>query len=227
MPAKKAPKSVTEQVQAFVKKMVDNKIDRRDIAEALRHAINNMGTRRHYSQEIADELCERMRHGETIHQMSREEHLPSFECVSRWRKLHPEFDQAIARARVDQMHAWADQIISLADDVEGNYSKIEVALDDPALQRTEKAGKVTFSYHRKHVTRAQLMIDTRKWLMARFDPATFADRKTVDVAITYEDKDDEELLAELREAAQKAGVTAAEVAAWLGDDDDGGEVAIH
>lgn len=220
---------LAQKAVAFAKDMCKGR-RKGDVQTALRKAIAAISEARTvYSQELADEVIARMEAGETIRGMGKDPHMPTPECLVRWRRDNPAFDQRYARARVQQMHAWADEITSLADDCETDYGKIEVRLDDPALERTEKDGVVTFRYTRKHVTRAQLMIDTRKWLMSRFDPATFADRRTVDVAVTYEDKDDGELIAELREAAQKAGISAQDVLEWLGsgvDDNDEG-LAVH
>lgn len=159
-----------------------------------------------YCEEIATEICERVAMGETLSSICLEDRMPAKRTVWKWRQVHPKFAQDYSRARVDQMHAWADQIIHIADHAKGDF-KVSVPLDSPDLTRIERDGVVNFKFNRQHVSRARLMIDVRKWLMARFAPEDFSDRAAVNLAVSYEDKSDEELLSELREAAEKAGVT--------------------
>jgi hypothetical protein len=140
--------------------------------------------------------------------------MPDERTVWRWRQDHPDFAEAFARARVDQMHAWADQIVHLADDAEGDF-KVTVPLNSPELERIESNGEVTLKFTRKHVARTAQMIDVRKWLMARFAPEDFGDRSSVRVEANHVDKSDEELVREFQEAAHKAGVTADMIVAWL------------
>jgi len=53
--------------------------------------------------------------------------MPAERTVWKWRQVHRKFDDNYSRARVDQMHSWANQIVHLADDAEGDF-KITVLL---------------------------------------------------------------------------------------------------
>ncbi|MDU8910460.1 hypothetical protein RXV88_04165 [Aestuariicoccus sp. MJ-SS9] len=136
--------------------------------------------------------------------------------------MHGKFDEQYQRARVDQMHSWANQIVHLADDAEGDF-KITVPLDSPELQRIEKKGAVTFKFDGTHVNRARLSIDTRKFLMARYAPETFGTHSTVQINPPLDHKSDEELVQDLRDALQEAGMTTQELVELL----DGGEQALR
>lgn len=159
-----------------------------------------------FCEEVADEICERIALGETLSNVCREDRMPDKRTVWKWRKVHPKFAQDYSRARVDQMHAWADQIIHLADDAEGDF-KVSILLDSPELERIERDATITFKFNRKHVNRAALSIDVRKWLMARYAPEDFGDRSAVSLTVSYDEKSDDELLEEFREAAEKSGMT--------------------
>jgi hypothetical protein len=132
--------------------------------------------------------------------------MPAERTVWKWRQVHPKFDDAYSRARVDQMHSWANQIVHLADDAESDF-KVTVPTDSPELERIEEKGVVTFKYTRQHVTRAALMIDTRKWLMARYAPDAFGQASKVGTAIAMRHKSDEELIEDLRDALGESGMT--------------------
>ena len=80
-------------------------------------------------------------------------------------------------------------------------------MDSPELENIERDGAITFKFNRTHVNRAKLMIDVRKWLMARYAPEDFGDRSAVSLAVSYDEKSDDELLEDFREAAKKAGMT--------------------
>lgn len=159
-----------------------------------------------YSDEVASELCERIAMGETLTSICREERMPDPRTVWKWRQVRPDFNAQFAQARVDQMHAWADQIVNLADDSEGDF-KVTVPLDSPELERIESKQAVTFKFTRRHVSRTAQMIDVRKWLMARYAPEDFSDRSSVNMSMQFDDKSDDELVQDLRDAFEKSGMT--------------------
>lgn len=99
------------------------------------------------------------------------------------------------------MHSWADQIVSLADDIQVDY--LRDSKGEPVMDANGQPIKVTES-----VSRTRLRIETRKWLMAKILPAVFGDKLSVDAHHTHKAADDAELLHQLREAASAAGVPA-------------------
>lgn len=214
-PAKK--KAEPKDHIALIRKAVDDAIFETSVAEAvtmLRQVIADVQPITEFSDALAAEICERMALGETVADIIKAKDMPDEKSIYRWRKSQPEFGQSYARARVDQMHAWADQIVTLADGAEGGF-RVVVPVDDDILQRIEKTGMVEFRFNRKHVTEADLQIKTRQWLMARLAPDDFGEKSTVNHHHNFEDKDDAELRAEFRNAAEKAGLSPEEMLAWM------------
>jgi len=162
-----------------------------------------------YTKEMGQTLCTRMALGETMAEITKETGMPSKEVIYQWRQIHPDFDSMYTRAREDQMHAWADQIISFADDGtedvlrDGDGNPVLKANGDPKL-------------YREHIDRTRLRIDTRKWLMAKILPKVFGDRMAVDATHTVEQKDDAEMIHALQEALHKAGMEPDDIVSLIG-----------
>lgn len=187
----------------------------RETVRFLRDLLGNIEPVTRWCPEIAHEICERMANGETIDQMAKEPHMPDRRSIRKWAEQRPDFGQDYARARVAQMHAWADQIVALSDEeVETGYT-IRVDLDSADLERIEKNGVVTFKYRRKHIDRARLMIDTRKWLMARIAAEDFGEKQQVSVTHSFDQREDDEIMAELQAALRETGLTIEDVTKML------------
>jgi hypothetical protein len=123
--------------------------------------------------------------------------------------LHEDFAQSYARAREDQMHAWADQIVTFADN--GTF---DVMLDEDGKPIRKANGEPKL--YRQHIDRTKLRIDTRKWLMAKILPTVFGDKLEVTGTVTWEQKDDAELLHGLQEAMDKSGLSLEDLQAMMG-----------
>ena len=163
-----------------------------------------MGRPSTYTEEVGKEVCLRMALGETVVDIQKDECMPSQADIYRWRQIHPDFNAAYARAREDQMHTWADEIIALADDGTKDVLRDE---DGKPVLKADGNPKM----YREHIDRARLMIDTRKWLMAKVLPAVFGDRLQMDATHSIESKSDAELIHALQESARKAGMTPEDV----------------
>lgn len=145
-----------------------------------------------FTQELANQICARMSQGETVTKILEAAGMPAdLSVVWYWRNNNPAFATAYARAREEQMHAWADQIITEAEDGTGDYV---VGAD----------GKR--KYQRHNMDRTRLIVDTKKWLMARLAPKDFGDKQTVDLNHGMQGKDDAELWAEFRRLAENLGL---------------------
>jgi hypothetical protein len=64
-----------------------------------------------YTQAIADEICERLAHGETLRKMVLDEHMPPAGTIYRWLDSNESFRDQYARARVRQADYYAEMII--------------------------------------------------------------------------------------------------------------------
>jgi len=105
-----------------------------------------------YTEEIAEEICERVACGESLANICRDEHMPAQSEVWRWCEKDREgFRGRFARAREAQAEHWADQLVDLADSVAGS--------SDSAL-----------------VAATKLQIDTRKWVASKLKPKRYGDR---------------------------------------------------
>ncbi len=99
-----------------------------------------------YTQEVGDEICKRLATGEPLAQILRSPGMPSSDAVWDWRKAHPNFGSAVARARKEGYDAIAADALAISDDL----------TDDPNSRRVR--------------------LDARRWLLARWDPKRYGDR---------------------------------------------------
>lgn len=103
-----------------------------------------------FTQEIADEICERLAHGETLEDVCDDEHMPTSRTVRAWRSKYPAFASDFARARDD-----GHEVIA-------------------ARSRLTARGKEGFSTG--DVMRDKLIIETDLKLLAKWDPKKWGDR---------------------------------------------------
>jgi hypothetical protein len=64
-----------------------------------------------YNQAIADEICERLAHGETLRKMVLDDHMPASSAIYRWLDSNESFKEQYAQARVRQADYYAEMII--------------------------------------------------------------------------------------------------------------------
>lgn len=169
-----------------------------------------------FTQKAADEICRRMALGETLKEICEDPRMPTQTGVAKWRQARPAFDVSFVRAREDQMHAWADEIVYLIDNAEMGYN-VKVPLKSKEMERINADGFVHFKFRRHHLDHAKARVDVRKWLMAKILPAVFGDRLNIDATHTIEQKDDAEILQEFRAELERAGLSMAEFAALVTD----------
>lgn len=111
-----------------------------------------------FTNEIADEICERIAAGETLTAICLEEDMPALRTVSRWLMLdRGGFQAKYARAREAQAHVEAEQIREIADN----------AFEDYYIDY--KDGKPFVVVDNEGVKRAQLRIEARKWRAERLN----------------------------------------------------------
>lgn len=68
-----------------------------------------------FTQEIADEICERQAKGEPLAVICRDDHMPSFTTVWRWEADREDFRNLSTRARELGTHFLAGDCIRIAD----------------------------------------------------------------------------------------------------------------
>lgn len=70
-----------------------------------------------YTQELADEICERLSEGVSLRKVCEANDMPSARTIFTWFRVYPEFLQQYARAKDESADALADDIQDIANDV--------------------------------------------------------------------------------------------------------------
>ena len=125
-----------------------------------------MGRPHEYSEALTEALCERLAQGRSLTSICGDEDMPASSTVFRGLARRPDFVRAYAAARDIQAHALFDQLLAIAD------------------AAPDSAGGVA---------KARLMVDTRKWWLARVAPKVYGDRldltpETAAMAMTQDER---------------------------------------
>ncbi len=86
-----------------------------------------MGRPAIYSDELADEICERLADGESLLKICKDERLPSKTTVFKWIAKNADFADNYARAREAQAEGFAEEIVAIADT--GDIDRIKTQVD--------------------------------------------------------------------------------------------------
>lgn len=121
-----------------------------------------MGRTSTFTQEIADEICERLSKGEPLAQICRDEHMPAARTISDWKEAHEEFGTEFGRARDDGFDAIALQALDIADETAKDAHK-------------GKAGEAI--PNNEWIARSRLRVETRLKLLAKWDPRRYGDKQ--------------------------------------------------
>lgn len=123
-----------------------------------------------FTQEVADEICERLADGESLRSICSDEHMPNKATVFRWLASNHLFSDQYVRAREVQADALFDDVLSIADDGRNDWMK-EHGKDD--------AGWVM---NGENIRRAQIRIDARKWMAGKLRPKKYGEFKAVELS---------------------------------------------
>lgn len=119
-----------------------------------------------FSQDMADEICERLADGQSLRSICADEHTPGRSTVFRWLAANEAFRSQYARAREAQADAIFDEILDIADDARNDWmARNGIDGDD--------AGYVL---NGEHVQRMRLRIDARKWMAGKLRPKVYGDK---------------------------------------------------
>ena len=104
-----------------------------------------------YTAQIADDIIDRIREGESLAQICRTEGYPTEGTVRGWAVQDREgFSTRYDEASRIRAHAFADQVIAIAD--------------DPTLE----------------AAKARLMCDARKWVACKLLPKIYGDKQEIE-----------------------------------------------
>lgn len=133
---------------------------------ASSEAKNKGGRPSGLTQEIADEICERLADGESLRSICEEEGKPSKSMVMRWLRQAEWFRDQYTRAREMQADVLADEILNIADDGRNDW-----------MERNADGSK-GWAENGEALRRSQIRIDARKWMAGKMRPKVYGDKIT-------------------------------------------------
>jgi len=133
-----------------------------------------------FTQEIAEEIVERLSKGEPLAAICRDEHMPTDRTVRNWREADPVFASAIAGARETGFDVIALECLEIADETSRDT---KVTKDGVEVCDSE------------WISRSKLRVETRLKLLAKWDPKRYGDK----VALTGGGPGDEPLSVVIRQ----------------------------
>lgn len=128
------------------------------------------GGRTRQTESCVREILERVVRGESLRQICQDEHMPAECTVWRWIQYDPVFAEEYYKAKERQLDAFAEQILTIADD---SSTDVRMAYD--------KFGNRVPEVNYENVKRSELRIKSRQWLMERLQPRKYGDKMRQDV----------------------------------------------
>ena len=122
-----------------------------------------------YSDELAQEICERIAVGELLINICLDERLPTMRRCNQWLRDSPEFNQLYQSAVNDRLSVFEEEVLKIADDMRHDFRTVikngqEKRVPDP-----------------EQIARARLRIEVRfKWLKA-LRPQKWGETQTLNV----------------------------------------------
>lgn len=120
-----------------------------------------------FTQDIFDEICERMSDGESLRDICKADDMPNKATVFRWLANDQALSDQYARAREVQADAIFDECLSIADNAENDW-----------MERNAE-GNEGWAVNGEHLQRSRLRIDTRKWMAGKLRPKKYGDKLAI------------------------------------------------
>jgi hypothetical protein len=122
-----------------------------------------------YSEELAQAVLDSLSEGNSLRDTAKELGI-SPAVVRSWvvDNLNG-FGERYTRARILQAEAWADEIITVAADGSKD-TVIKYGRDGSEYEAPDN----------EWINRSRLIVDTKKWLLAKLHPATYGDKLALD-----------------------------------------------
>lgn len=140
-----------------------------------------------YTQELADDVCERLAMGESMRSVSRDDAMPAMSTLFKWIREDAEFSEQYTKAKEESADALAEDMVDIAD----NQVSQPLIVDGKPV---EVDGKVVMVMDNVAVNHAKLRIDTRKWAASKLKPKKYGDQTTTihkgSMALTALDSDE-------------------------------------
>ena len=123
-----------------------------------------------YSYKLSEAICERITHGQTTAEVTRDPKMPTWGILARWRREHEDFNRRYTIARQSCCELWADEIIDISDDSTNDY-----------VQRVSAKGAVRTVFDRESFERSRLRVDNRKWVVSKLLRHVYGDKAEVEL----------------------------------------------
>jgi len=120
-----------------------------------------------YSQDLADEICNRLAGGESLRSICRDDGMPAQQTVYVWLNRDKAFQDQYARAREEQAETHADEIVAIADET-------------PMIKeiRDKEGNVIDITLDSSYIAWQRQRIDARKWNASKQRPKKYGDRVT-------------------------------------------------
>lgn len=109
------------------------------------------------------EILSRLADGEGLRAICRSPGMPTASCVIKWTMQDDEFRKQYADARARGYELMADELVEISDD-----NRNDTSVDDEGNERT----------NHDVIARSRLMVDTRKWILAKMLPKVYGEKIT-------------------------------------------------
>lgn len=148
-----------------------------------------------YTQEIADEICERISGGESLRKICESAHMPTRTTIFNWllKDEYASFVDQYTRARELQADSLFDDCQDIADD--GSNDWMENVDDQGAI--------IGYKLNGENIQRSRLRIDARKWMAGKLRPKKYGEKLELEHSGSIENVSKEQ-----RDAAVAAAIKA-------------------
>ena len=116
------------------------------------------------TDELFDEICERMVNGESVRSICQDDHMPAISTLMKILRTNPNRTSQYALAMQMRADAMFEEVLNIADD--GSNDFMLKNADDPT----------SFALNGEHVQRSRLRVDTRKWALGRMNPKKYGEK---------------------------------------------------
>lgn len=152
-----------------------------------------MGRPSKFSQELADEIAERIAHGETLKSICEDDHMPNASTIFRWEIANHDFCKLLTHAREVGSHMIIAEAREIADDGRNDW-----------MEKHGRDGQsIGWQINGEAVQRSRLRVDQRWKEATALAPRTFGQKAEMAVkhsgaiGIVNVDVSDDELVAEI------------------------------
>jgi hypothetical protein len=116
------------------------------------------------TDELFDEICERMVDGESVRSICKDDHMPAISTLMKILNQDPNRSAQYARALQMRADAMFEEIMDISDDGTNDFMLRNA--DDPT----------SVILNGEHVQRSKLRVDSRKWALGRMNPKKYGEK---------------------------------------------------